>query len=330
MNYPTNWKKLMWRICWVLTAVGIIVFYIVSKINKNNKKCTDIKIEIVNTDNQLFIDEKDILELLTTNGNIIGKPIQAIVLRELESIVEQNKWAKNAEIYFDNNQVLQIKIEERVPIARIFQADGNSFYIDTAATLLPLSNKVSARVPLFTGCSVKQKNDTGFLKQVIEVAKYIHADSFYTALIAQIEITPNNKFEIIPLLGSHIVRLGDAAEMNNKLHRLAIFYKQAWMQYGINQYQVLDVQYDNQVIGIKNAQLHGKQRNLVDTTLLTGSDSMAIQPVKILPKLVVIHQKPKNTSPKRVVLPKVAPKQIKTPKTLMPKNNKTIKKPLRS
>ena len=37
---------------------------------------------------------------------------------------------KNVELFLDNTQSLQVRIEQRIPIARIFTASGNSFYID--------------------------------------------------------------------------------------------------------------------------------------------------------------------------------------------------------
>jgi cell division protein FtsQ len=68
----------------------------------------------------------------------------------MEAMVEKNPWVSNAEMFLDNNQVLQVRIEERQPVARVFTLDGNSFYLDSAALRLPLSDKISARVPMFT------------------------------------------------------------------------------------------------------------------------------------------------------------------------------------
>ncbi|MGQ4827861.1 cell division protein FtsQ/DivIB, partial [Enterococcus faecalis] len=88
-----------------------------------------------------------------------------------EAAVEQNNWVKNAEMYLDNNRVLQIHIEERQPIARIFETTGNSYYIDTALVILPLSNKLTARVPVFTGVNPQlPKKDTTMLAQIAAMA----------------------------------------------------------------------------------------------------------------------------------------------------------------
>lgn len=354
MNQSVNWKKLFVRICWILTAIGVIAFFIAGKLNKNKKRCADINIEISGDNNHLFIDEKDIIEIITANGSVIGQPIQTLNLREMEDKVEGNEWVKNAEIYLDNQQILQINIEERQPIARIFQTNGHSFYLDTAAKILPLSSKVAARVPVFTGCSTAQSKDTLLLTQIVKLAQFISLDSFLSAQIAQIDIVPNNKFEIIPLLGNHVVRLGDAADFENKLNRLSIFYKNAWVKYGINKYQILDIQYNNQVVGIKRGQWNTVPAPLIDSVLNQDKDSIVPKPLirksdQLDPIVVKVKTDSKtvknaNTTSKngigtstKTVLPEkkanpisTPPQLAKKPKTLMPKNNKTIKKPLRS
>jgi cell division protein FtsQ len=68
----------------------------------------------------------------------------------LEDRLENDTWIRNAELFFDNKQVLQVMVEEREPVARIFTMGGNSYYIDSSGAHLPLSDKVSIRVPMFT------------------------------------------------------------------------------------------------------------------------------------------------------------------------------------
>jgi hypothetical protein len=57
--------------------------------------------------------------------------------------------------------------------------------------------EVAARVPVFTSCSLQQTKDSILLNQIVNLAQFISLDSFLNAQIAQIDITPNNKFEII-------------------------------------------------------------------------------------------------------------------------------------
>ncbi|MEO7531128.1 MAG: FtsQ-type POTRA domain-containing protein, partial [Sediminibacterium sp.] len=250
-----NWKKIVVSTVWVLAGIGAIVLLGAAMQKKNQKACSEIKIEITGVERHMFIDEKDVLELLHATGKVEGSQIASLNLREMERIVEKNPWVKNAEMYLDNNQVLQVQIEERQPVARVFTLAGNSFYLDSGAMRLPLSEKISARVPTFTGFpSDKQilaKPDSLLLNNIVVVGKYILADSFWMAQVAQIDITPQSNFEMLPVIGDHIVVLGSADDLDRKFKHLYTFYQQAWLQNGMNTYEKIDVQYTNQVVAIK-------------------------------------------------------------------------------
>lgn len=329
MKQPLNWKKGLMRICWILAGMGLIVLAGAAIQQKNNRLCKEVRIEITGAEQHLFIDEKDVLDLLNANGPVVGKPIAKLSLRQMESLVEQNKWVKNAEMFFNNNQVLQIDIEERQPVARVFQINGQSFYLDTAAVFLPLSNKLSARVPVFTGLPVQQQPDSALLQQVIAMARYIQADSFFSAQVSQIDITPDRQFDIVPLVGDQLVHFGDASDLENKFKRLKAFYQTAWLQYGINTYETINLQFKNQVVGVRR----GTAKAYADSaSALALIRNTAMFPPSI--DSLQAKKKPDSVAVKKTVAKPVAAKPagklLKSPKTLMPNNNKKNQKPLRT
>ena len=68
----------------------------------------------------------------TNGGNWRQMPLHAIDLASMENELQKSQWIKNAELFFDNNNVLQVRITEREPVARIFTTSGSSFYIDSS------------------------------------------------------------------------------------------------------------------------------------------------------------------------------------------------------
>ncbi len=271
MNLKT--KKIVTQVVWILIGIGTIVLFGAALQGKNQKLCSDIRIEIVGADEHLFIDEKDIVQAINANATILNQPIATINLRKIEASLENTPWVKNAELYIDNNQILQIKIVERQPIARIFTINGHSFYLDSVGVNLPLSDKLSARVPMFTGFrnNVDSLNaaDTVLIKSIVKLGKYIVADSFFMAQTAQIDITPQNNFEIIPTIGNHIITFGTVENMDKKFAKLLSFYKNAWVQNGVDTYEKLDVRFSNQVIGIKKGTDKIVQDSSIIESLLT-------------------------------------------------------------
>ena len=250
-----KWKKILTRTLWLLLGIGAIVLLGAAMQKKDRKPCADIKIEITGATRHMFIDEKDVRTILNSMGTITGIAASTLDLRAMETVVEKNLWVSNAEMFLDNNQVLQVRIDERQPVARVFTLEGNSFYVDSGSLRLPLSDKLTARVPVFTGFPSDKpslaKPDSVLLQNVVKMGKYILADSFWMAQVAQIDITPQSNFEMVPVIGDQIVTLGDAEDIEKKFNRLYTFYQKAWLQNGINTYERLDVQYDKQVVAIR-------------------------------------------------------------------------------
>ena len=245
----------MIQVMWLLLGVGTIVLFGAAMVHKNKMPCSDVRVEITGAEEHLFIDEKDVLELINSHANINNVQMNRVDLKAIETELEKTAWVKNAELFFDNKQVLQVKIEERQPIARVFTVQGESFYMDETGVRLPLSDKLSARVPMFTNFpndkKVMASSDSLLLQGVVKMGRYITADSFWRAQIEQVDINPQGTFELVPTIGDQIIVFGDADEMENKFNALFTFYKKAWLQNGINTYEKLDIRFKNQVVALK-------------------------------------------------------------------------------
>jgi cell division protein FtsQ len=58
---------------------------------------------------------------------------------------------------------------------------------------------------------------------------------------------------MIPVVGNHLVRLGDGENMPQKFNRLMVFYRQVLSKTGFDKYRVIDVQYKGQVVASRYA-----------------------------------------------------------------------------
>jgi len=356
-----QWQKIAIRIVWSIAAAGLIVLFVVSWKAKSAKQLNDIQIELVGESAQaLFMDEISIRVILNEQGVQEGMPIEKINLTQLEQFIEKTEWVKNAEFFINNKLVLEVKIEQRIPIARIFTASGTSFYIDNEGWRLPLKQLTVLNLPVFTGFPTDQpklsKPDSALLKDVLFFAKTIQKDSFFMAQVAQVNIEPNGTFQMVPTLGDHLVLLGSVDQLEDKLNRLFTFYKKVWLGSGVNAYQFIDCRFDHQVVALKKGlqpiQYTGDFKFLVgDSTFLiqdpvTNIDSNSI--VKASPILMdsaspsaVSSRTPpvkaNKAVPAKLTKPKMAPTSIKKniqvkavkskPKTNnKAKNNSLIKK----
>jgi len=254
---------------WVCIGGGMLSLLIAAIGKKNREDCTDYTIAIKGGEENYFIDADDINRLLRSGAGseIKGKKISEINLKKLEQLLRDNTWVRKAEMWFDNRNVLHVEVYEREPIARIFTASGNTFYIDSTIKRLPLSDKRTAKVPMFTGFidkKVYSAKDSMLLIDVKNIATYIKNDPFWMSQVAQVDITPDRNFELRPVVGNHLIKLGDAKDLDKKFNRLMIFYKQVLAQKGFDSYSMIDVQYSGQVVGTRR----GTEKSKVDTVML--------------------------------------------------------------
>jgi len=241
-------KGILIATAWILLGTGSVVLLVAAMQKKDSAHCRAIEISITGADNNLFVDEADILHSIKNieQGDPVGKSIGSFNLKKLETELEKNIWVKAAELFFDNNEVLRVNVQEREPVARVFTVGGNTFYIDYELAMLPLSEKFSARLPVFTNfpsdTKVLSKADSSLLAAIKDISLAIQKDSFRMALIDQVDITPAREFEMIPKIGNQLIVFGNGSDAEEKLSKLQLFYKEVMVKAGWNNYSVINVQ----------------------------------------------------------------------------------------
>ena len=262
-----NIKKILSSLLWVTIGIGTVVLLVAAVKSKDAKHCKGIEINISGVNNNFFIDKKDVLVIINTftDEDVEGKAIQSFNLRCMEDALKKDVWIKNAELFFDNNNILQADIEEREPVARIFTKAGNTFYIDSSTMMLPLSQKFSARVPVFTNfpseAIILSAADSNLLSGIKMISIEMQADSFLMAMIDQADITSQRTFEMTPKIGNQLIEFGDATDAAAKFEKLKLFYKNIMVKAGWNRYSNINLQYDNQVV----ARVKGKEDIAADS-----------------------------------------------------------------
>lgn len=255
MAAKINIRKVFSALFWMAAGTGVLVLLVAAIRYRNSNVCKGFRIEIAGP--SPYIDKKDIADILTNAGAVKGqnKPIQAFDLRRLEAALGKNVWIKEAQLFFDNNGILRVKVTEREPVARVFTRDGNSCYIDSSGVQLPLPDKLPAQLPVFTGYPaakiVLHGRDSALTRDILRLTGFIRGDSFWTARIAQIAILPGNEFELEPERGSQRIHFGNGADIPAKFRRLSIFYQQVLSRTDPGKYDRIDIAYTGQVIATR-------------------------------------------------------------------------------
>lgn len=259
MNRKRKYKimGILTAIFWFICGIGVLVLFSAAISIKGKNFCKGNEINIRGVQNNFFIEKQDVSNFIQSlyKGMPSGMPINSFDLLKIESELKKNVWIKEVEMFIDNNEILQVNISEREPVARIFATNGSSFYLDTTISLIPLSDKFSARLPVFTGfvgvVGKLSNADSTMLVEIKKLSYYILKDSFWMAQIDQVNILGDGTFKITPKIGNQVIVFGTADNYNEKFNNLLLFYKKIQSKVGWNKYSKISVCYKDQIIAMK-------------------------------------------------------------------------------
>jgi cell division protein FtsQ len=257
MSIKSNIRKILMLALWIVPATGILILLVAAISKKNHKICKGVEITIKGADKYYFLDKQDIMKIIVPDKTNppAGKPLSSFDLHKLEGTLKRNAWVKNAELFFDNNGIFRVNIEEREPVARLFTVSGNSFYIDSGGVHLPLNDGAAVKLPVYTNFptdkTVLKGTDSALMQQLKQINRYLCKDPFWMAQVAQVDITAAGTFEMIPVIGNHVIVFGDGNDCEAKFHRLWLFYRQIAATVGFDKYSIVNVQYNKQVVATR-------------------------------------------------------------------------------
>lgn len=247
-----SFRKILQLLVTIIVTTGCVLAITSASRIQDKKVVSGIRIAIRNENDCRFIDKQDVQDMLLANRhiNIGSTPIAKIDLHKMEQIAQANPWISDAQVYLDNQQVLYVNVTQRVPALRVFETNGNSYYLDSSLHVLPLSDKYTHYSTIITNApELKEDSLSKELEaQMLTLVRKIEADSFWNAQIQEIVITPDREFQLIPVMGNHRILLGDTSGLQDKLDNLFAFYQHVLNRIGFDKYQVLDIRFKDQVV----------------------------------------------------------------------------------
>lgn len=330
-------RKIMQTLVTVLVTGACIAAMTSAARKQDAKRIKDFSINIKN-EQFGFVDKADVKIKLLNDKDIDVKKISLgrLDIGKMEKIVATNPWVADAQVYVDNDKVVHVNLTQRVPVARIFDQAGNSYYLDNADKAMPLSERYIHYTTVVTNVPVLKDDSLGnsLKAQIVKVVKQVERDSFWNAQVSQIILNDDKEFELVPVLGNHKILIGDTANLEEKFENLYAFYKKVMTRIGWDKYEVLDARYKGQVVASPalpwKAPIDKALSNMNWVKSIIGSDSNKV--IAPLPKPLVVQpvaQPVVAAAPPKpaVVQPKPAP-QPQVKKSESKKQEIVAKKPV--
>ncbi len=250
------------QVSFTLVASVCCVVAMVSASRIDDRKVVkSVAVHLKNDKKYHFIQEQQILDLAIGNRGVDVEhtPVPLLNLHGMEQAIKADPWVANAQVYVDNEKVLQLYVTQRIPAVRIFQQDSKSYYLDTTLSIMPLSASNIYYTTVITNVP-ELKNDSAswaLRKKIITLVRTIQADTFWNAQVAEVEVDSLGQFELLPVLGDQKILFGDAVNIKEKLANLFSFYKNVLNRIGWDKYDVLDVRFAGQVVATPSLPYNG-------------------------------------------------------------------------
>jgi len=241
-------------LCWIGIAAWFVVILGFVSSRADEVICNRIDVLLSDTAQCRFVSDADIRAMLRDEGlEIQGYPLKEINTWDLEKLLEENAYIKEAEVSTDISGRMEIRLEQRIPLVRIMPDGRRGYYLDTEGKILPLSDQFVPHIFLVSGHISQPDEDEGTnqLEEIHQFCTYVTDHPFWSEQIVQLYVNRKGEYELIPRVGAHQILMGSLDQWERKLRNLELLYEQGFSAYGWNTYGTINLKYSNQVICTK-------------------------------------------------------------------------------
>lgn len=293
-------RKILQTVVTLVVVAGCVVAITSATKQQRKRTIKGIEVQIQNSEYG-FVDAKEVEIMLLTNKNVeLSKTqLQKLNVQSMEKVVDANPWVERAQVYVDNDKVLHVNVLQRVPVVRVFDVKGDSYYLDSALKTIPLSDRYVYNAMVVTNVPELKEDSISVARkaQIMKLTKFIERDSFWSEQVSQIIMDDKGNFELVPILGKHRILLGQATTLDKKFGQLFRFYTTVLNRIGWDKYEVLDVRYKGQLVASPSIPWNvpqDKVRNSINwVTSITGEPA---PPMAIRSKAPTVSSTPPATT----------------------------------
>ena len=240
-----NWKKT--AIILIDIVLACYLFLAITAFNKPDDQksvCTQVDINIADGKVDGFLGDAEIREQLQ-RAKIYpqGQPMQHIDVRKIEEAIQQNPFVETVECFKTQGGHVKVNLTQRLPVIHVKCDSGEDYYVDAHGEIMP-NTRYTSNLMIATGKITRSYAQ----KKLSRIGNLVLQDNFWQSQIEQLNVLADGSIEMVPRIGDHIVYLGSASNIQQKLDRLEKFYRYGLSEAGWNKYSYISLEFDNQII----------------------------------------------------------------------------------
>lgn len=258
-----NRRKKIYQLMQIITGLAlaaavVILLSAAGKMHQNRLLQGEPVIQIDYDEGLFFVEENEIKQIISQQfprglHNVQRSDVQ---LAKIEDNIAEHPYVKEVDASLTLEGQLTVRIHQRVPILRVINRAGVSYYLDEGGEKIPVTANFTSRVPVITGFvadngKVTGKMESKDLVMVHTLVQHLRSDPFFDALVEQVFITRQKHMHLVPKVERHTILLGDLTSIEKKLQRLKWFYLKGLPKVGWKDYTTIDVRFADQIVAKK-------------------------------------------------------------------------------
>lgn len=288
-----SWKKAGIAFMSALAMVGVLMVSLAASNYQQQLRCQSLRIHILPNEGSAFLSDENVRSTLFryTDDSILGDRVDQVAFRHLENVIDKNSYVAKSQVYVDALGNVHVNVLPRIPVLRVINSNGVSYYLDAEGNTMPLSDKFTAHVPVALGNIHVSENepvssDSAVYKNLYAMTCAVRRDSFLNSLVDEIWVDDAKQISFFPRVGNQRILIGDTSEMKEKIEKLKLFYTDALRgDFTLADYATVDIRFGGEIYCTRvNMQSH------------FAADSMQIH---VNPKIAS-----KDSTAKKISIPK--------------------------
>ncbi len=240
-------KTLVKIVLLVALAVYLVFAFADFSRHGDNTVCSSVNYTIADSLHAGFITVEEADRLLRASGLYpVGRTLDQVDGLAIERALRRNSYIDSVSCYKSPNGVVNVLIEQRLPLLRVLADNGDDYYMDQKGNLMTPQGYVADLI-VATGHIDRKYARSELLK----LGRFLHADPFWNAQVEQIHVLPNRHLRLVPRVGGHTIEFGTADSISQKFRNLYTFYEKVLPQVGWNKYTEISVEHVTQIVGKK-------------------------------------------------------------------------------
>ena len=249
-------RKIILGMKMLLMLVLLVLFMALIIYARNREQdviCHEIDVHIKNGNEWKFLNEQDILAFINNNGQniVINQVLKDVSLRDVEERIEMSQYVDKADVYTNLDGKMRVDVSQKIPVYRVFNTAGVSYYVSENGESIPISSKFTPRLIVTTG-NLSSQGVESVHQELLSIVRFIQGDDFWEAMIGQIEVEENGDFILYTKIDEHRINLGNTERLEEKFRLLQIFYGEALKNVNWKLYKEINLKFKGQIICIKN------------------------------------------------------------------------------